>query len=184
MQLGPFQLARWSLGPPRSVGDTGGLNPAATTSSASFAQDFPVACPKEMDRTKARMTDDPGNSSQNAAIHRTQGLRAASEVRILGRWKYFERYSEKGRVPIVRTQSPFELQGMWGNPPPEQRQEGAFAPRNLLADFRPAGPSSLKGPLANSSKPFIQGRQHNTIPRVIQNIITHKQLASFSRCRF
>ena len=60
-----------------------------------------------MDRTKARMTDDPGNSSQNATIRRTQGLRAAGEVRILGRWKYFERYSEEGRVPVVRTQSSF-----------------------------------------------------------------------------
>jgi hypothetical protein len=60
-----------------------------------------------MDRKKARMTDDPGNSSQAATIHRTQGLRAAGEVRILGRWKYFERYSEKGRVPVVSTQSSF-----------------------------------------------------------------------------
>ena len=55
------------------------------------------------------MTDDPGNSGQNATIRRTQGLRAAGEVRILGRWKYFERYSEKGRVPVVRTQSAFAL---------------------------------------------------------------------------
>ena len=57
-----------------------------------------------MDVRKARMTDDPGNSDQNATIRRTQGLRAAGEVRILGRWKYFERYSEKRRVPVVRTQ--------------------------------------------------------------------------------
>jgi hypothetical protein len=55
------------------------------------------------------MTGDPGNSGQNATIRRTRGLRAASEVRILGRWKYFERYSEKGRVPVVRTQSAFAL---------------------------------------------------------------------------
>jgi hypothetical protein len=34
-----------------------------------------------MDRTKARMTDDPGNSSQNVTIRRAQGLRAAGEVR-------------------------------------------------------------------------------------------------------
>ena len=58
-----------------------------------------------MDRTKARMTDDPGNSSQNATIRRTQGLRAAGEVRILGRWKYFERHSETGRVPVCSLQS-------------------------------------------------------------------------------
>src|ERR1017187_10769150 len=64
---------------------------------------------------KARMTNDPGNSSQNATIRRTQGLRAAGEVRILGRWKYFERYSKKGRVPVVRTQSAFGLRSMWGN---------------------------------------------------------------------
>ena len=57
-----------------------------------------------MDRKLARMTDAPSNSSQNATIRRTQGLRAAGEVRILGRWKYFETYSEKGRVPLVRTQ--------------------------------------------------------------------------------
>jgi hypothetical protein len=61
------------------------------------------------------MTGDPGNSSQNATIRRTQGLLAASEVHILGRWKYFERYSEMGRVPIVRTQSAFGLRSMWGN---------------------------------------------------------------------
>jgi hypothetical protein len=65
-----------------------------------------------MDRTKAPMTDDPGNSSQKAAPRRTQGLRAAREVRILGRWKYFERYSQAGRVPVVRTQSAFGLQAM------------------------------------------------------------------------
>jgi hypothetical protein len=107
-----------------------------------------------MDRTKARMTDDPGNSSQNATIRRTQGLRAAGEVRILGRWKYFERYSEEGRVPVVRTQSAFRLRSMGGNPTSEQRPEGDFGPKNLIADFRSAGPSSLKGPLANSSKPL------------------------------
>jgi hypothetical protein len=61
------------------------------------------------------MTDDPGNAGQNATIRRTQGLRAAGEVRILGRWKYFERYSEKGRGLVVRTQSAFGLQGLWGN---------------------------------------------------------------------
>jgi hypothetical protein len=61
------------------------------------------------------MTDDPGNSSQNATIRRTQDLRAAGEVRILGCWKYFERYSEAGRVPVVRTQSTFGLRSMWGN---------------------------------------------------------------------
>jgi hypothetical protein len=61
------------------------------------------------------MTDDPGDSSQNATIRRAQGLRAASEVRILGRRKYFERYSEKRRVPVVRTQSAFGLRSMWGN---------------------------------------------------------------------
>jgi hypothetical protein len=33
------------------------------------------------DRTKARMTDDPGNSSQNVTIRRAQGLRAAGGVR-------------------------------------------------------------------------------------------------------
>jgi hypothetical protein len=60
-----------------------------------------------MDRTKARMTDDPGNSNQAATIRPAQGLRVAGEVRILGRWKYFERYSEKGRVPVVRTPSSF-----------------------------------------------------------------------------
>ena len=60
------------------------------------------------------MTDEPGNFSQNATIRRTQGLRAAGEVRILGRWKYFERYSEMGRVPIVRTQSAFGRRSMWG----------------------------------------------------------------------
>ena len=98
------------------------------------------------------MTDDPGNSGQNATIRRTQGLRAASEVRSLGRWKYFERYSEKGRVPVVRTQSAFGLRSMGGNPTSEQRQQGDFGPRNLIGDFRPAGPSSLKGPPANSSK--------------------------------
>src|ERR1039457_6896912 len=87
VQLGPFQLAHWSPGPPLSVGDTGGFNHAATTSSACFAQDFPVACPKGMDRRKARTSDDPGNSGQNATIRCTQGLRAAGEVRILGRWK-------------------------------------------------------------------------------------------------
>jgi hypothetical protein len=61
------------------------------------------------------MTDDPGDSCQNATIRRTQGLRAAGEVRILGRWKYSERYSEKRRVPVVRTQSAFGLRSMWGN---------------------------------------------------------------------
>jgi len=61
------------------------------------------------------MTDDPGNSGQNVTICRTPGLRAAGEVRILGRWKYFERYSEKRRVPVVRTQSAFGLRSMWGN---------------------------------------------------------------------
>jgi hypothetical protein len=61
------------------------------------------------------MTDDPGNSGQNATIRRAQGLRAAGEVPILGRRKYFERYSEKGRVPVVRTQSAFGLRSMWGN---------------------------------------------------------------------
>jgi hypothetical protein len=91
VQLGPFQLAHWSPGPPGGVGDTGGFNDNAATSSASLAQDFPVACPKGMDRRKARMTDDRGNSSQNATIRRTRGLRAAGEVRILGRWKYSER---------------------------------------------------------------------------------------------
>jgi hypothetical protein len=60
-----------------------------------------------MDRKKARMTDDPGNSGQNATIRRTQGLRAAGEVRILGRWKYFERYSATGGVPVMKTQSSF-----------------------------------------------------------------------------
>jgi hypothetical protein len=109
-----------------------------------------------MDRTKARMTDDPGNSSQAATIHRTQGLRAAGEVRILGRWKYFERYSEAGRVPAVRTQSAFGLRSMGGNPTPEQRQEGDFAPRKLKADLRSVGPSSLKGPLTDSSRPFTR----------------------------
>jgi hypothetical protein len=74
VRLGPFQLAHWSSGPPLSVGDTGGLNHAATTSSACFAQVFPVACTKGMYRRKARMTDDSGNSSQNATIRRTQGL--------------------------------------------------------------------------------------------------------------
>jgi hypothetical protein len=64
---------------------------------------------------KARMTDDPGNSGQNATIHRAQGLRAAGEVRILGRWKYFDRYSETGRVPVMRTHSAFGLRSMWGN---------------------------------------------------------------------
>jgi len=68
-----------------------------------------------MDRTKARMTDDPGNSSQNGTIRRNQGLRAAGEVRILGRWKYFERYSAKRRVPVVRTHSAFGLRCMWAN---------------------------------------------------------------------
>ena len=67
---------------------------------------------------KARMTDDPGNSSQNATIRRTQGLWAASEVRILGRCKYFERYSEKGRVPVVRTQSAVGLWSTRGSPIP------------------------------------------------------------------
>jgi hypothetical protein len=61
------------------------------------------------------MTDDPGNSSQNATIRRNQGLRAAGEVLILGRWKYLERYSEKRRVPVVRTQSAFGLRSVWGN---------------------------------------------------------------------
>jgi hypothetical protein len=61
------------------------------------------------------MTGDPGNSGQNATIRRAQGLRPAGEVRILGRWKYFERYSEMGCVPIVRTQSAFGLRRMWGN---------------------------------------------------------------------
>ena len=98
---------------------------------------------KAMDRKKARMTDDPGNSSQAATIRRPQGLRAAGEARILGRLKYFERYSEKGRVPVVRTQSAFGLQSMWGNQKSEERQEGDFGPRNLLADFRSAGRSSL-----------------------------------------
>ena len=46
---------------------------------------------RRMDRKEARMTDDPGNSSQNAMIHPAQGLRAAGEVCILGRWKYFEK---------------------------------------------------------------------------------------------
>jgi hypothetical protein len=76
-----------------------------------------------MDRRKARMTDDPGNSSQAATIRRAQGLRAAGEVRILGRWKYFERYSEKGHVPVMRTQSAFGLRSMWGTQKPKQRQE-------------------------------------------------------------
>jgi len=79
-----------------------------------------------MDRTKVRMTDDPTNSSQAATIRRAQGLRAAGEVRILGRWKYFERYSETGRVPVVRTQSAFGLQSMSGNQKSEQRQEDDF----------------------------------------------------------
>ena len=61
------------------------------------------------------MTDGPGNFSQNATIRRTQGLRATGEMRILGCWKYFERYSEKRRVPVVRTQSAFGLRSMWGN---------------------------------------------------------------------
>ena len=65
---------------------------------------------------KAHMTDGPGNFSQNATIRRTQGLRATGEMRILGCWKYFERYSEKRRVPDVRTQSAFGLRSMWGNP--------------------------------------------------------------------
>jgi hypothetical protein len=68
-----------------------------------------------MDRKKARMTDDPGNSSQYATIRRTQGLRAAGEARIVGRCKYFERYSEKGRVSVMTTQSAFGLRSMWGN---------------------------------------------------------------------
>jgi hypothetical protein len=76
-----------------------------------------------MGRKKARMTDHPANPSQNATIHRTQGLRAAGEVRMLGRWKYFERYSETGRVPVVRTQSAFGFQSMSGNQNSEQRQE-------------------------------------------------------------
>src|ERR1035441_8450751 len=156
VRLGPFQRAHWSPGPPHSVGDTGGFNHAATTSSASIAQDFPVACPKEMDRKKTRMTDDPGNFSQKAAPRRTQGLRAAGEVHILARWKYFERYSEKGRVPVVRTQSAFGLRSMGGNPTPEQRQEGDFAPRKLKAALRSVGPSSLKGPLADPSRPFTR----------------------------
>jgi hypothetical protein len=63
---------------------------------------------------KARMADDPGNSSQSATIRRTQCLRAAGEVCILGRWKYFERYSEMRRVPVVRTQSTFGRRDMWG----------------------------------------------------------------------
>ena len=109
-----------------------------------------------MDRTKARMTNDPGNSSQAATIHRTQGLRPAGEVRMLGRWKYFERYSEKGRVPVVRTQSAFGLRSMGGNPTPEQRQEGDFAPRKLKTALRSVGPSSLKGPLADPSRPFTR----------------------------
>src|ERR1039458_1377802 len=71
---------------------------------------------------KLRMTDAPGNSSQNATLRRAQGLGAADEVRILGRWKYFERYSEKGRVPVVRTQSAFGLQSMWGNQKSEERR--------------------------------------------------------------
>ena len=112
---GPFQRAHWSPGPPGNFGDTRGFNHAATTPSASFAQDFPVACAKGMDRRKARMTDAPGNAGQHATIRCTQGLRAASEVRILGRWKYFDRYSETGRVPAVRTQSAFGLRSIWGN---------------------------------------------------------------------
>jgi hypothetical protein len=59
------------------------------------------------------MTDDSGNSSQNGTIRRTEGLRAAAEVRIQGRWKYFERYSEKGRVPVVRTEPAFRIMGVW-----------------------------------------------------------------------
>ena len=110
-----------------------------------------------MDRKLARMTDAPSNSSQNATIRRAQGLRAAGEVRILGRWKYFERYSEKGRVPVMRTQSAFGLQSMGRNPRPEQRQEGGFVPRILLTDLRSAGPK-LKGPPAISSKPLTLTR--------------------------
>ena len=109
-----------------------------------------------MDRKLARMTDAPSNSSQTATIHRTQGLRAAGEVRILGRWKYFERYSAAGRVPVVRTQSAFGLRSMGGNPTREQRQEGDFAPRKLKTALRSVGPSSLKGPLADPSRPFTR----------------------------
>jgi hypothetical protein len=61
------------------------------------------------------MTDDPGDFSQNATIRRTQALRAPSEVRIQDRCKYFERYSEMGRVPTVRTQAAFGLRSRWGN---------------------------------------------------------------------
>jgi hypothetical protein len=120
VRLGPFQRAHWSPGPPRSVGDTGGFNHAAMSSSACFARNFPVACPKGMDRRKARMTDDAGNCSQNATIHRTQSLQAAGEVRILGCWKYFERYSEKGRVPVVRTRSAFGFQSARASAIPER----------------------------------------------------------------
>jgi hypothetical protein len=58
-----------------------------------------------------------------------------------------------GRVPGMRAQSAFGFQSMWGNSASEQRQEDGFARRNLMADFRSPGPSSLKGPLANSGKP-------------------------------
>jgi hypothetical protein len=156
VQLGPFQLARWSPEPPRSVGDIGGFNNTATTPSASIARDFPVACAKGMDRKKARITDDPGNSSQNATIHRTQGLRAAGEVRILARWNYFGRYSEEGRVLVVRTQSAFGLRSMWGNQKSDQRQEGGFGPRSLMSDFRSAGPSSLKDPWRAQADHFLR----------------------------
>jgi len=100
------------------------------------------------------MPDDPINSSQAATIRRAQGLRAAGEMRILGRWKYFERYSETGRVPVVRTQAAFGLRSMWGNSTPQQRQDGDFGLRNLPAHFLSAGPSRLKGPLPNPSKPL------------------------------
>jgi hypothetical protein len=61
--------------------------------------------------------------------------RAAGELCILGHLKYFERYSEKGRVPAVRTQSAFGLQGPWGSQGSEQRQEGDFGPRDLVAEY-------------------------------------------------
>jgi hypothetical protein len=104
---------------------------------------------RRMDSKKLGMTYDPRNSSQNAKIHRTQRLQAVGEVRILGPWKYSERYSAVGRVPVARTQSAFKLQKMRGNPPSEQRQKGAFPLSILLPDLRSAGPSSFRSSLAN-----------------------------------